>query len=132
MSASDPARAHRTPLSRLPRNVKTITATRVLGATGFSSTIQFLALCLAVERSTPLAAVGAVPLLQAVAGLGSQVVSGLTSDRVGARRTYPFGNTSAVAAAELGGDGRRARTPGRLTTCHPRLVPRLREGERTT
>lgn len=86
-------------MARFTRNVKIVAATRILTATGFSATVPFLALYLAVERSTPLELVGIMYLLQAVAGLASQVVSGLISDRIGAKRTYLLGNAFAAAAA---------------------------------
>ena len=86
-------------MSQLTRNVKIITATRTLSSTGFSATVPFLALYLAVQRSAPLELVGAMYLLQAVAGLASQVMSGLVSDRIGAKRTYLMGNAFAAASA---------------------------------
>lgn len=86
-------------MARFTRNVKIISATRVLSSTGFSATVPFLALYLAVERSTPLELVGVMYLLQAVAGLASQVTSGFVSDHIGAKKTYLLGNAFATGAA---------------------------------
>ena len=86
-------------MAQLTTNVRIITVTRMLSSTGFSATVPFLALYLAVERSTPLELVGAMYLLQAMAGLASQIVSGLISDRIGAKKTYLLGNAFAAAAA---------------------------------
>ncbi|MDG6910334.1 MAG: MFS transporter [Nitrososphaerota archaeon] len=86
-------------MAQLTTNVRIITVTRMLSSTGFSATVPFLALYLAVERSTPLELVGAMYLLQAIAGLVSQIVSGLVSDRIGAKKTYLMGNAFAAAAA---------------------------------
>ncbi|MDG6909405.1 MAG: MFS transporter [Nitrososphaerota archaeon] len=81
------------------RNVALVSATRVLSSVGFSATMPFLALYLAVERGVSLDVVGAMYLLQAFASLGSQVLSGLVSDRVGAKRTYLLGYVFASASA---------------------------------
>jgi MFS family permease len=86
-------------LSGLSGNTKLITLMRVLTSTGYSSTIPFLALYLAVQRSTPLYLVGLMYLMQGAAAILSQLFSGLLSDRIGPKRTLVIGYIFAVASS---------------------------------
>jgi predicted MFS family arabinose efflux permease len=81
------------------RNVRIITLSRLIVSSGFSATIPFLAIYLAVERSTPLELVGFMYLLQGGASLCSQILSGLLSDHLGAKRTLLIGYAFSAAGA---------------------------------
>jgi predicted MFS family arabinose efflux permease len=86
-------------LPSLSRNVRIITLSRLIVSSGFSATIPFLAIYLAVERSTPLELVGFMYLLQGGASLCSQILSGLLSDHLGAKKTLLIGYAFSAAGA---------------------------------
>jgi predicted MFS family arabinose efflux permease len=86
-------------LPSLSRNVRIITLSRLIVSSGFSATSPFLAIYLAVERSTPLELVGFMYLLQGGASLCSQILSGLLSDHLGAKKTLLIGYAFSAAGA---------------------------------
>jgi predicted MFS family arabinose efflux permease len=92
-------------LPSLSRNVRIVTLSRLIVSSGFSATIPFLAIYLAVERATPLELVGFMYLLQGAASLCSQILSGLLSDHLGPKRTlligYVFSAVGAIYMAVL-------------------------------
>jgi predicted MFS family arabinose efflux permease len=94
-------------LGHLSKNVRIITLSRLMTSSGFSATIPFLAVYLAVERGTPLELVGLMYLLQGGASLCSQILSGLLSDHLGPKKTlligYIFSASGAIYMAALVG-----------------------------
>ncbi|MEM0287027.1 MAG: MFS transporter [Nitrososphaerota archaeon] len=78
-------------MSNFSRNIKLLTAGRVISSIGFSSTIPFLAVYLSVERNVSLIVVGAMYLVQGIAGILSMTLSGFVSDKIGPRRTMLIG-----------------------------------------
>ncbi|MDG6929282.1 MAG: MFS transporter [Nitrososphaerota archaeon] len=86
-------------MGTVSRNVRLLAAARVLTTVGFSSTIPFLALYLTVERGTSLPLVGLMYLLQGLAGLVSQVLSGFLADRIGPKRAMALGYVFSAAGA---------------------------------
>ncbi len=89
----------------LTSNTRYITLGRMVTSIGFSSTIPFLALYLAVQRETPLFLVGIMYLLQGIASLASQVIAGYVADFWGPKKTlalgYIFGFGSSIYMALL-------------------------------
>jgi len=89
----------------LTSNTRYITLGRMVTSIGFSSTIPFLALYLAVQRETPLFLVGLMYLLQGITSLASQVIAGYVADLWGPKKTlargYFFGFGSSIYMALL-------------------------------
>ncbi len=86
-------------LGSLDHNVRLVFIARSLSSTGFSSTMPFIAIYLAEQRSVPLYLVGLMYLISGALGFFSLVVSGIVSDRFGAKRTIVIGYGLSLAGA---------------------------------
>ncbi|MEM3638173.1 MAG: MFS transporter [Conexivisphaerales archaeon] len=91
--------------NEITKNARYITFGRMITSVGFSATIPFLAIYLAVQRDAPLFLIGIMYLLQGLASLASQVIAGYVSDFWGPKRTlaagYLFGLASSFYMAFL-------------------------------